>query len=169
MTNPRSVSPWYKQPWLWFLLVPLIATVLYSTVFISASLLTSDGLVKDDYYKQAKEIHRDNSKDQIASEMGLIASLRLDTVTGDINLEITSSTGTQLPVELILDVIHPTQERQDAAITLRQVQAGIYVGNLTINLLGKKYLILRPLEHNWQLFETVYPPYDRQTVHFQAK
>ena len=100
MTNPPSVSPWYKQPWLWFLLVPLIATVLYSTLFISASLLTSDGLVKDDYYKQAKEIHRDNSKDQIASEMGLIASLRLDTVTGDINLEITSSTGTQLPVEL---------------------------------------------------------------------
>ena len=118
MTNPSTVSPWYKQPWLWFLLVPLIATVLYSIVFISASILTRDGLVKDDYYKQAKEIHRDNSKDQIASEMGLSASLHLDTVTGDINLEITSNTDNPLPSELILDVIHPTQEKLDTAITL---------------------------------------------------
>lgn len=164
MTNPSSTSPWYKQPWLWFILAPLIATVLYSIVFISASIFTRDSLVKEDYYKHAREIHQDNSKIQSAGELGLTATVNVDSLTGDINVVLSSDKNPAMPQQLNLEFVHATLQDKDLLIPLKQVQGGIYFGNLTAQLQGKQLVILQPEDGSWQLRKTIYPPYEQQSI-----
>ncbi len=165
MTNPSTVSPWYKQPWLWFILAPLIATVLYSIVFISASIFTHDSLVKEDYYKHAREVNQDNTKLEVAEELGLSATINVDSVTGDLNVVLSSDKNATMPSQLVIEFIHATLQDKDLLITLKQVQGGIYVGSLAAPLQGRQQILLQPQDQSWQLRDTVYPPYDQLSIH----
>ena len=166
MTDPNPIAPWYKQPWLWFILAPLIATFMYSTVYISAAVFTRDTLVRDNYYKEAKEIKQDNSKIKHAASLGITATLSVDTLTGDVSVQLKSDDNSIQPKALTLDFAHATLAERDIAITLRQVRDGIYLGSLTNKPLGKQYIILQPqmadnAEAEWEIRQTIYPPYDQ--------
>jgi hypothetical protein len=51
---PEALKPWYKQPWLWFILAPLFAVIIFATSYAYLSVVTFDGMVKGDYAKSAK-------------------------------------------------------------------------------------------------------------------
>lgn len=148
--NP-AVAPWYKQPWLWFILTPLIAVFIYGFAFLYLSIITHDGIVKDDYYKEARGYHVDDSRSTYTRELGLSADIRLDTLTGDIVLNLSGKLET-FPEFLALDIIHPTHRNYDQSLTLKQ-QPGTqsYLGSLQGNLLGKRYLALTDQEKLWRL------------------
>ena len=160
MSQSNPVAPWYKQPWLWFILAPLIATFLYSTVYISAAIFTRDTLVRDDYVKHAKEIKQDNSKIQAAADLGVKATLKIDSLTGDISVELSSDGGTQKPENMTLDLVHATLADRDIAINLRRVRDGLYLGSIDNKPLGKQYVILQPEDGSWQIRQSIFPPYD---------
>ncbi|MDO6563494.1 FixH family protein [Amphritea sp. 1_MG-2023] len=161
-----DIGPWYKQPWLWFILAPLIATVLYSTVYITASVVTNDGVVLEEYTKQAKTFHEDKRLQEAAETLGLHGTLRFDTLTGDVNLELISSQGAALAPQLTLLIGHPTKASLDISITLNKIQAGHYGGELSNVLKGNKTLIISPTDKQWALTSKVQPPYDQQSFTF---
>ncbi|RRC97803.1 FixH family protein [Amphritea balenae] len=163
MTDQDSVAPWYKQPWLWFILAPLIATLLYSTVYITASIVTHDGVVLEEYTKKAKAFHENNELRENARSMGLFGDLRMDQLTGDIVVKLQGDGDVQLPAELELIIGHPTKASLDIMVQLRELQQGNYVGSVEKNLLGRKFLIIQPADKTWQLGLEVEPPYDEQT------
>lgn len=155
-------APWFKQPWLWFILAPLIAVLLYSSVFIYVAVTTSDGVVKDDYYKVARGMNIDTSKADAARTLDLNADLRMDLLTGDINLRL-SGRLERYPTELHLNIIHPTHQRYDQILILRSVDGrGLYSGSLEGSLSGKRYLSLTPADAGWQLRQEIQPPYAEQ-------
>ncbi len=162
----QPIGPWYKQPWLWFIIAPLIATVLYSSVYITASIVTNDGVVLEEYTKKAKSFHEDNRLKEAAARLGLSATLRFDTITGDINLELSSSKNEPLPEQLQLTIGHPTKASLDVTTTLRQLKPGHYVGELQTTLNGNRKLIISPADKQWQLIKEVEPPYDQQSFLF---
>ncbi|WP_417224410.1 FixH family protein [Amphritea sp.] len=162
----QDIGPWYKQPWLWFILAPLIATVLYSTVYITASVVTNDGVVLEEYTKQAKSFHEDNRLEEVADSLGLAGTLRFDTMTGDINLELNSATGETLPTQLKLIIGHPTKASLDISVELNELKPGYYGGELENVLKGNKKLIISPLDKQWQLINEATPPYDQQSFTF---
>ncbi|MBU2964458.1 FixH family protein [Amphritea sp. 2_MG-2023] len=162
----QDIGPWYRQPWLWFILAPLIATVLYSTIYITASVVTNDGVVLEEYTKSAKSFHEDNSLKEVAQSLGLSGALRFDTVAGDINLELASSTGETLPAQLNLIIGHPTKASLDISVTLNQIRPGYYGGELQNTLKGNKKLIISPLDRQWELVNEAEPPYDQQSFTF---
>ena len=162
----QQIGPWYKQPWLWFILAPLIATVLYSTVYITASIVTNDGVVLEEYTKKAKAFHKDNRLSEAARLLGLSATLRFDTMTSDINLELISSKGKPLPEQLELTLGHPTKASLDINITLHQLKPGYYAGELKNSLKGDKKLIISPANKEWQLVNEAEPPYDQTNFTF---
>ncbi len=158
----QQAGPWYKQPWLWFILAPLIATVLYSTVYITASIVTNDGVVLDEYTKKAKAFHADNSSIEAARTMGLYGDLKLDQLTGDVVVKLKSSNDNLLPSQLELIIGHPSRASLDILVPLRELQPGYYAGSLDKNLKGRKFLIIQPEGKAWQLRLEVEPPYDEQ-------
>ncbi len=162
----QQIGPWYKQPWLWFIIAPLIATVLYSSVYITASIVTNDGVVLEEYTKRAKAFHEDNQLQEVATQLGLIGTLRFDTVTSDINVILQSNDAEALPEQLILTIGHPTKASLDVTVPLRQLKPGHYVGELQTLLNGNRKLIISPVDKTWQLIEEVEPPYDQQSFTF---
>jgi len=158
-THATPPAPWYKQPWLWFILAPLIAVFIYASFFMYIAVTTSDGIVKEDYYKVARGMNIDTSKSDAASRLGLEGTLNFDTVTGDINLRL-SGMLTNFPQTLSLNIIHPTHQKFDQILILKSVDGkGIYSGSLTAGLVGKRYLSLYPADESWQLRQEMVPPY----------
>lgn len=161
-THVPPPAPWFKQPWLWFILAPLIAVLIYSTFFMYVAVTTSDGVVKEDYYKVARGMNIDTSKADAARALDLNADLRLDTLTGDINLRLTGNLEEQ-PQILHLNIIHPTHQKYDQILILRSVDGkGLYAGSLEGHISGKRYLSLSPDNESWQLRQEILPPYTEQ-------
>lgn len=158
----HDIGPWYKQKWLWFVLAPLIAVVIYGTTFLYLAITTMDGVVKDDYYKEARGTNVDTSRSDEADRLGIHGEVLLDTLTGDIRLDLKSNVflGDQLSV----DLVHPTHQKYDQSLTVRSLgDTGVYVGNLQGTLTGKRYLIITNKEGNWRLRREILPPYDQNT------
>ncbi|WP_432698629.1 FixH family protein [Marinobacterium sp. YM272] len=160
-------APWYKQTWLWFVLAPLIATVIYGFLFLYLSIVTNDGVVKDDFYKVARGISADPSREEQALKMGIQGRLTLDSLTGDVQLQLASRE--QLPPQLQLNLVHPTHQKYDQALQLRSVDnRGLYSSNLQGKIEGKRYVIIEPFDKSWQIRTETTPPYDHKTFDLGA-
>lgn len=148
--NP-AIAPWYKQPWLWFILAPLIAVFIYGFAFLYISIVTHDGIVKDDYYKVARGVEIDETRLNHTRELGLEGDLMFDLLTGDVVVQLTGKM-TQLPEFLTLGIVHPTHKNYDQSLTLRN-QPGTpnYLGSLKGKVLGKRYMTLTPADETWRL------------------
>ncbi|GAA0683830.1 FixH family protein [Marinobacterium maritimum] len=161
-THVNPPAPWFKQPWLWFILAPLIAVFIYSSFFMYIAVTTSDGVVKEDYYKVARGMNIDTSKADTARTLSLDADLRLDTVTGDINLRLSGNLESY-PDTLHLNIIHPTHQKYDQLLILRGVDGkGLYAGSLEGHISGKRYLSLTADNGSWQLRQEILPPFNEQ-------
>ncbi|MGB0664796.1 MAG: FixH family protein [Pontibacterium sp.] len=150
-TEQEVIAPGYKQPWLWFVLAPLIAVFFYGTFFLYMAVTTSDGVVKDDYYKVARGVEIDATKAQIAKDLGLSASLTIDNLTGDIALALAGLEQNR-PDYLTLELIHPAHKRYDQRIALQyQAQTEQYRGTLQTSIAGKRYATIAPESLDWRL------------------
>ncbi|MFW1676252.1 FixH family protein [Pontibacter sp. JAM-7] len=168
MNEQTPPAPWYKQPWLWFILAPLIAVFIYGTTFLYLSIVTMDGVVKDDYYKVARNHLLDPSRIEAAHTMGISGDLLLDNMTGDLMLHFKTNQDTP-PDTLQLSIVHPTHQKYDQSITLRRVPSSMaYTGSLQAALKGKRYLVLEPESQLWRLRAEVLPPYDQNTIELRA-
>jgi len=157
----QDIGPWYHQKWLWFVLAPLIAVVIYASIFMYIAITTSDGIVKDDYYRVARGTNVDTSRIAVATERAIKGELLVDALTGDLRLSISSNQ--ELPTELTLDLVHPSHQKYDQSIRLRSVNgAGVYLGSLQANLEGKRYLMLSDTSGEWLIKADLLPPYDQR-------
>ena len=158
----KDIGPWYHQKWLWFVLAPLIAVVIYASIFMYIAITTSDGIVKDDYYKVARGTNVDTSRGAEAAKRGMRGELLVDVLTGDLRLQLSSNQ--PLPPELTLDLIHPSHQKYDQQITLKSVNGSdIYLGSLQANLEGKRYLMLSDESGSWVIKRDLLPPYDQRS------
>ncbi|WVM92901.1 FixH family protein [Halopseudomonas pachastrellae] len=81
-------------------------------VFIGIGLLlvatmNPDSLVRDNYYSEGKAINMTLDRDHHARDLGIAASFAVDSVTGDISLQLEGDLPA-LPRSLTLDLISPT-------------------------------------------------------------
>ena len=164
----HDIGPWYHQKWLWFVLAPLIAVVIYASIFMYIAITTSDGIVKDDYYKVARGTSVDNSRVMAAAQRGIEGELLVDALTGDLRIQLKSNTA--LPEQLTLDLVHPSHQKYDQTITLRSVNGqGVYLGSLQAHIDGKRYLMLSDDSAEWLIKADLLPPYDQRTFKLGAQ
>ncbi|WP_236591089.1 FixH family protein [Neptunomonas japonica] len=159
----QAAKPWYKQPWLLFILTPIFAVVFYGFGFLYLSIVTMDGVVKDDYYRIARGYELNTEKNQNAIDQNIVAELKLDDVTGDIMVKLNGQL-TNVPELLTLDIVHPTHQKYDQEITLKAIGSQqLYSGSLANPLKGKRYLFLFPADENWHLRKEILPPYEQRS------
>jgi hypothetical protein len=80
MSNPRmnsSAPAWYREPWPWLLMLGPALVIIAGVVTAYLAVVSNDGLVEDDYYKQGLTVNQRTVRDQRAAELGIEAELVL--------------------------------------------------------------------------------------------
>jgi hypothetical protein len=103
-------------------------------------------VVRDDWYKEGKAINQNIARDQTATQIGQEADIRIDDLTGEIQVALAKPGKT---TQLQLLISHPTQAEQDETLILQQRNDGTYHGALTHALKGRYYIELGSAE--WRL------------------
>src|SRR5512136_1188710 len=134
MTAP--VTPWYRQPWPWFLIsLPAIAVVGGSITFYLAA-RDWDGPVASDYYKQGLAINEEIARSRRATELGIEATVKLSGLAAGERVRIELQSAQPLPPEpaLRIRLVHPGKRDADRLAVLMRSDVGadgrsaVYVG-----------------------------------------
>lgn len=153
MTAPASgldTRPWYRQFWPWVLIGIPLTSVILGVLMVYLAISTQDGLVRDYFRKDGRTIEADRSRDELALRQGISARIMVDDMTGSVRLELIGISGTQ-PDRLKLELIHPTQQREDAEIALHRLRAGQYMGAFEQVQNGRRQLQLLPPDESWRI------------------
>ena len=145
-----SDKPWYREPWPWLLMLGPGTVVVAGLVTAYLAVISNDGLVEDDYYKQGLEINRRTERDQRAAELGIGAELVLGGAADRIRVLLRAAEGTPLPAALFLRIAHPTRAGSDQSVVLRAEGGGVYVGALA-PLRGRWRITLEDDQRVWLL------------------
>lgn len=143
-------QPWYREPWPWLLMIlPLTAVV---AGFITAwyAVVSNDGLVADDYYKEGMAINQTLHRDAAATALDLGATLHTSADARTLHVALAGRLA-PLPDTLRLSILHPTQPGHDHVITLHAVGSGKYSGAMPSLGNGRWRLILEPPQREWRL------------------
>jgi hypothetical protein len=73
----KKPNPWYKEPWPWFFLAPITASMIVGFSMLGVAIDTNDGLVTDDYYRQGVLYNENLERDVKAKELGITGPLIL--------------------------------------------------------------------------------------------
>lgn len=163
MNENEVVAPWYRQPWLWFLLAfPMVAIVWgLSTLIYASSLETS--MVTDDYSREGRGINMAIARDDLARDMRIAGTLEIDGRTADLLLE-TKDGPADFPY-LVLNLYHPTQSSKDRVVQFQQRADGQYTGQLHEQFEGRWYYDLQGPTNEWRVKgEFSLPRQDRITI-----
>lgn len=156
--NPqKSVEPWYRQGWPWFLMAfPAIAVVAgLVTLWIAVS--TWDGLVVDDYYQEGKTIEKTLARSVRAAELGLIGDLSIR--SEEVSLGLSAAAGVALPPTVVLTIAHPTRGGMDQVLLLKP-RDGAYAGPVAPLSAGRWLIQLEDESRTWRLNGTINVPAD---------
>lgn len=160
--DPASTSrPWWKEPMVWLIAgLPAIAVIAsFITYFIAAH--DPDSLVKSDYRKEGFAVVAPASEaDKAAAALGL--SARLTARNGQMELVLRGNLAAK-PKQLILNIVHPTKERQDAHIILVHSYELSYIAPATDTGSGKRMLVLEPEDRAWRITGQWMAPFSGMT------
>lgn len=162
MSNDDIISPWYKQPWFWFLLIFPGAAIIWCIFMITVALNTNNSLVNDDYQKKGRGIALERSRDEAAQAMGLKANLDFDERSA--NLTMNDDSGESEYPYVVLNLYHPTLAENDRTIQFRPVGKGQYTATLNQPVDGRWYFDLRGPDNSWRLKGEAYLPLSQDLI-----
>jgi len=154
--SESAAKPWYRHPYVWMLIAIPMAAVIGGIVTLRLAIVTSDGLVVDDYYQRGKEINQVLERDRRAATLRLEAVVELDHAHDRVHVELHGSNGFAPPHELKLAILHPTRAGRDHRITLAAAGAGRYEGPLP--LLEPALWDLQIEAQDWRMTGTLQVP-----------
>ena len=146
-----KAAPWYREPWPWLLMLGPLIVIIAGVITAYLAVVTSDGLVEDDYYKQGLTVNRRTERDQRAAELGVAADFVLGEEGRRIRILLRLHTGVALPDALSLRIAHPTRPGFDQDVALRAEGGGVYVGTLAPLTGGRWHVSLEDEKRQWRL------------------
>lgn len=135
-------------------------------ITINLAITDTDGLVKDDHYKQGLAINQNKARKRIAEDLGVEANGQIDADSGTITITLNDAAIGNLE-QLLVKMIHPTRAHNDMSILLNKIDVNTYTGNLTHAMKpGYWWVRLSPKNDSWYIEGRVRLPED-QTVHLK--
>lgn len=148
----KPTQRWYREPWPWILMAGP-ATVVVAGVFTAyLAIVSNDGLVEDDYYKQGLAVNQSMARDQHADALGMQAEVVRGGDGTALRVFLRAGEGIVLPAVLSLKITHPTRSGVDQKLVLLPDGAGFYAGRLDAPLSGRWHVALEDDKHEWRLF-----------------
>src|SRR4029077_10158883 len=145
----QATRPWYREPWVWFLISGPVIAIVGSFVSLGIAIATDDGVVADDYYKRGLEVNQVLRREARARELRLAATASISGAAVTVALRGTN----QIFPDLRLRLVHPTRSGLDQTVTLRAA-GGHYEGK-ALHLNGSApLLVLEDAGSTWRLAGT---------------
>ena len=142
-------KPWYKHRWPWLLMLGPGIVVIAGAITIWLAVVSNDGLVSDDYYKQGLAVNQRLHRDSTAGALGLKADLMRS--GQQIRLMLTAEESVKLPDELVVKIMHPTQAGNDQSVKLKSDAPGFYGGVLAADIGGRWHVSIEDPAGQWRL------------------
>lgn len=148
----RPVLPWYREPWPWILMLGPFVVIVAGVLTTYLAVVSSDGLVEDDYYKQGLAVNQRTARNQNASAM----DIRAQVFSGGeqatlLRVHLQAASAFEFPDTLLLRISHPTRSGSDQSLILRGEGNGYYAGKLSSPLAGRWHLALEDEQRTWRL------------------
>lgn len=137
-------KPWYREPWLWFLMSGPIIVVIAAFVTLYLASSGSSDLVSDDYYKDGKHINMDVKRNKAAKERNIRARVLISPDHTAIKAFIDGRLDKNVPLKLLF--MHPVKKEFDQVILLQPASAGSTANGQT-EFTGKLEQALPPAKH----------------------
>jgi hypothetical protein len=143
--------PWYREPWPWILMSgPAIVVVAgFATAYLAV--ISNDGLVDDDYYKQGLAVNQRTTLDQQGVQLGIRAEVIRGGAGNQVRVFLQGNQNDALPSALKLRLSHPTRSGIDQKVDLIAEGVGIYSGKLDAPLSGRWHVVLQDTQNEWRL------------------
>jgi len=149
MTLRRDSNPWYREPWPWILMAGPAIVIVAGFVTAWLAIVSNDGLVADDYYKQGLALNQRLQRDHYASDLGLRADVMRS--GQQLRLLVAAERDAGLPQVLTLKLSHPTRAGQDQMVKMVSEGQGFYGGNLSADISGRWYVSIEDPAGKWRL------------------
>ena len=147
----ESLKPWYRHPWPWILMAGPFAVIVAGAVTVYLAVVSNDGLVSDDYYKQGLAVNQQTARDQRALALGLRADLMLSAEGESVRILLGSRETNIMPPLLRLAVTHPTRAGVDQQIQIKHEGGGVYTGRFATPLRGRWNISVEDEPREWRL------------------
>lgn len=118
-------QPWYREPWAWFVLTPLIVVVIVSLSFVAVAVNKADDTVIDNYYKEGRMINQSLAQDKRAANWQIRADIQWQAASNRLDIELISPL-IPSPEALTLWLDHPFEEDLDLSVTAERVEGNRY-------------------------------------------
>jgi len=145
------VTPWYRQPWPWLLMLGPLVVVIAGLATAYLAVVSDDGLVVDDYYKEGLGINQRTARDQRAADLGIGAELVLGGSGERIRVLLQAGEDVRMPDTLTLRIAHPTRPGLDQKLSLRSEGGRVYGAPLRRLQEGRWHVILEDERQEWRL------------------
>ena len=148
--NPVA-KPWYREPWPWLLMAGPAAVVVAGVATTVLAVVSFDGLVADDYYKQGLGINRVLARDARARALGLTAAVQFSPDRARVRVILEKDA----PAKAIrLALVHPTRPDADQSLLLRAGADGTFEGAIIAPRATAIGVRIEDVEGRWRLAGT---------------
>lgn len=149
MTLNNDNRPWYKERWPWFLMAGPGVVIVAGFVTLWLAVVSNDGLVSDDYYKQGLAVNQSLQRDHQAGNLGLQGDVMRS--GSNLRLLLRADSDAGLPSEIVLKLAHPTRAGQDQLIKMSMEGPGFYSGTLAADVSGRWLVSIEDPAAKWRL------------------
>ena len=149
---------WYQQFWPWALISVPAITVLGCAVTIWLAIVSNDGVVSDDYYRDGLAINRSLERDSHAATRNISGLVRLSPQAHQLELLAQGDMGSS---NLILKLMHATRSDLDQTLKLTPKPGGVVTVDYQPLAAGKWYLRLESSDGEWQISGQMRYPAER--------
>lgn len=149
-------KPWYRERLVWLLIAPPAVAIAVGMTMLYLAIVSSDGLVVDDYYRHGKAINQVLKRDEAARHYAERGELTIAANAATLRLQGTAATQT----ELTLKFLHVTRAVHDVTLTLARTSDGQYRATLPPLPPGRWYVQLEGAD--WRLLGSLVLPHDRR-------
>jgi hypothetical protein len=109
---PAAERPWFRQPFVWMVIGIPLSSVIVGMIMLWLSIVSFDGMVADDYYKQGLQINRVLDRERAARAAELSGTFELHPTDSRLALKSARS-GYALPDKVRVQLSFATRAGQD--------------------------------------------------------
>ncbi len=146
-----DAKPWYRHPWPWILMSGPFTVVVAGVFTAYLAVVSNDGLVEDDYYKQGLAVNKRSVRDHQALTLGVHAELMQGLDGRQLRVLLRGNADVVFPSDILLRIVHPTRSGVDQTLTLHADGSGGYSGKLATPLSGRWHVVLEDEKNEWRL------------------
>ncbi len=147
----KPAQPWYKERWPWILMAGPAIVIVAGIITLWLAVVSNDGLVSDDYYKEGLAVNQQIKRDQGAVKLGLSANLMRSGEKLRLLLATETEGAVVLPQEVAVKFTHPTRAGEDQLVVMKSLGGGMYAGDLKAGIGGRWIVSLEDTKGEWRL------------------